>query len=191
MSMLKSFCLAPLNNISCAFCCEEIQGEPVRPCKSCMCYCCGNCVRQIFLMACRDESQMPPRCCVPIPLATARKHLSEEEVNLYKDKYEEWSTPNRVYCPVPTCSTFLPERIFNAEFNRLRSSATFRMHVEDFGPGPSVPMSQLGAVYPVQCPRCAAQICSLCKQLYHYGVHCQPLSDIDPELEKTFENLDI
>ena len=64
----------------------------------------------MFRKACKDETLMPPRCCNPIQLSSALPDLTEEEVELFKLKYEEWSTPNRVYCPIKTCSAFIPKK---------------------------------------------------------------------------------
>lgn len=107
----------------CAYCSEDIEGEQVRPCKECGCYCCTECIRQIFLMACKDEAQMPPRCCQPIPLAVARRHLSDEEIALYKLKFEEWRTVNRCYCPVSTCSGFIPPSYIQQQWKNLVASS--------------------------------------------------------------------
>ncbi|KAL5345981.1 hypothetical protein ACLOAV_009011 [Pseudogymnoascus australis] len=35
----------------------------------------------------------------------------QDSIDLYKSKFEEWRTPDRFYCPVPTCSTFIPPRL--------------------------------------------------------------------------------
>ena len=98
---------------TCAYCFDNIYDEPINPCSKCKRVCCAECMRAIFLLACRDESSMPPRCCRrPIPLAYGRLVLSNEEVQVFRDKYDEWITAERCYCPVPSCSAFLSPRVF-------------------------------------------------------------------------------
>lgn len=174
----------------CAYCSEDIEGEQVRPCKECGCYCCTECIRQIFLMACKDEAQMPPRCCQPIPLAVARRHLSDEEIALYKLKFEEWRTVNRCYCPVSTCSGFIPPSYIQQQWKNLVASSGFYRQLAASGATPSLPVSPLYISFPVLCPKCFAQVCWKCKKLYHHGSTCQA-SDIDPELAQTLQNLGI
>ncbi|KAI9846064.1 MAG: hypothetical protein M1837_004320 [Sclerophora amabilis] len=89
----------------------DAQVPFIYPCLSCDAPYCVGCLRSMFNSACKDESSMPPRCCAVIPLNLALPYLAPEEVTLYKLKYEEWSTPNRFYCPIPTCSTFIPARL--------------------------------------------------------------------------------
>lgn len=67
-----------------------------------------GCLRDLFLLATRDESLMPPRCDgVVISLALARPHLSATEVATFERKAIEFGTANRVYCSKATCSEFL------------------------------------------------------------------------------------
>ncbi|GIK02489.1 hypothetical protein Aspvir_006545 [Aspergillus viridinutans] len=174
----------------CAYCSEDIEGEQLRPCKGCGCYCCTDCIRQIFLMACKDEAQMPPRCCQPIPLAVARRYLSDEEIALYKLKFEEWRTVNRCYCPVPTCSVFIPPSYIQQQWKNLVASSGFYRQLAASGATPSLPVSPLYISFPVLCPKCFAQVCWKCKKLYHHGSMCQ-VSDIDPELARALEKLGI
>ncbi|RLL93172.1 hypothetical protein CFD26_100397 [Aspergillus turcosus] len=181
---------APAEIRPCAYCTEDIEGEQVRPCKGCNCYCCTECIRQIFLMACKDEAMMPPRCCQPIPLAVARRYLSDEEIALYKLKFEEWRTVNRCYCPVATCSVFIPPSYIQQQWKNLVSSSGFYRQLAASGATPSLPVSPLYISFPVLCPKCFAQVCWKCKKLYHHGSPCQ-VSDIDPELARTLENLGI
>lgn len=141
------------SRIQCVGCCKSLPAkkdpnyskEVTRPCDSCVSPFCIACVRDIFLKACKDSSRMPPRRCTLIPIHKARQCLSAEEVALFKLKYEEWSTPRPFYCPVPTCSTFIPERLLplrvNAEGKRTDS-------------GVGMPTAQS-----FSCRSCATSIC--------------------------------
>ena len=45
---------------------------------------CIKCIKQWFLDACKNESKMPPRCCVALPLSVVAEHLSIAEVCFYR-----------------------------------------------------------------------------------------------------------
>lgn len=189
-----------LPSLQCNFCLEDMSKDGtviLKPCRKCNAQCCGTCIRKMFLDACKNEANMPPRCCAPIPLAFGRKVLSAEEVTLFKEKYEEWSTSNRVYCPVPTCSAFIPNRLFPAPVESVpdvkagnaftekprNSTVTFATGVkmEIHTPAPP-PCSSTATTSSIPCPKCAVQICCSCKQLSHPGSPCAEVQDIDPEL---------
>lgn len=70
---------------------------------------CRNCITELFSAAINDESLFPPRCCKkPIPLGLNQIFLPPKLLGTYKAKELEYGTPNRTYCHVPTCSTFVP-----------------------------------------------------------------------------------
>ncbi|KAL1999543.1 hypothetical protein VTN02DRAFT_4367 [Thermoascus thermophilus] len=189
----------PLPSLPCSFCLEDIRDNGdiiLKLCRKCHVQCCGKCIRKLFLDACKNESDMPPRCCEPIPLALGRKVLSAEEVTFFKEKYDEWSTSNRVYCPVPTCSAFIPNRLFpapvgsipdvkasNTSAGSLNPTVIFatgvKMEVHTPAPSPSPSSAMIPSI---PCPKCSAQICCSCKQLSHPGSPCPEVQDIDPEL---------
>ncbi|KAK5726848.1 hypothetical protein LTR15_002738 [Elasticomyces elasticus] len=52
---------------------------------------------------------MPPRCCNLLQIHTA--NLSEQDAINYRNKFEEWITVDKTYCPSPSCSAFIPERL--------------------------------------------------------------------------------
>jgi hypothetical protein len=103
----------------CIICCKDLPEEmeinfvkeAIKPCRSCSSTYCVDCVRGMFIEACKDVSRMPPRCCVPFNLHQFKSILSTEEVALFRSKYDEWSTPNPTYCPIPICSAFIPDRL--------------------------------------------------------------------------------
>ncbi|KAK3619771.1 hypothetical protein LTR56_000958 [Elasticomyces elasticus] len=52
---------------------------------------------------------MPPRCCTLLQIHTAE--ISEQNAINYRNKFEEWVTIDKTYCPSPSCSAFIPERL--------------------------------------------------------------------------------
>ncbi|KAH7382329.1 hypothetical protein BKA66DRAFT_418270 [Pyrenochaeta sp. MPI-SDFR-AT-0127] len=152
--------------IVCLICCTQLPKEKdprhvkevVKPCKPCASAYCTSCVKNMFTEACKDLTRMPPRCCGQIHLHHARPYLSKEEVTEFKSKYEEWSTPNPFYCPIPTCSVFIPERLLP----RKASSKGKRV---DSGIGTPIANS-------FACPKCEAGICADCRQPAHPNNMC-------------------
>lgn len=70
---------------------------------------CRGCIAELFRASLSDESLFPPRCCrQPIPLGLNQVFLSPKLVGEYRAKSLEYETPNRTYCHVATCSTFVP-----------------------------------------------------------------------------------
>ncbi|CAO2653119.1 Nn.00g025300.m01.CDS01 [Neocucurbitaria sp. VM-36] len=152
--------------IQCLICCIQLPKEKdpryikevITPCKTCTNAYCISCVKKMFTDACRDLTRMPPRCCVPIHLHHVRPYLSQAEVAEFKSKYEEWSTPNPFYCPVPTCSVFIPERLLpqQAKPNGKRTDS-----------GVGTPTTN---TFP--CPTCDARLCVGCRQGAHPDSMC-------------------
>jgi hypothetical protein len=171
------------SDVRCLFCCTALPNEKdddyikkvVRPCKSCDSACCGPCLRRMFIEACTDTMRMPPRCCVPIQLRYARPHMTKEEITVFKLKYEEWQTPNPFYCPVPTCSTFISERLLpdQTEGSGKRTDS-----------GVGIPTSKT-----FTCPACEASICLDCRQVAHPCSACN-ISEfgIDEETTKLLKS---
>ncbi|PHH87705.1 hypothetical protein CDD83_8521 [Cordyceps sp. RAO-2017] len=61
----------------------------------------------MFKLAVEEESLFPARCCnEAIPVDDHLDILSPELVERYRARDEEHRSTNRVYCHVPTCSTF-------------------------------------------------------------------------------------
>ncbi|KAH7402285.1 hypothetical protein DE146DRAFT_692591 [Phaeosphaeria sp. MPI-PUGE-AT-0046c] len=147
----------------CLFCCKDLPKDATEvvltPCRLCRSPCCTACVKNMFVEACRDATRMPPRCCVPFNIHTAKPYLSQEDVALFRVKYEEWCTTNPIYCPVPTCSAFIPDRLLPQHFREKRDSRV------DSGIGTPTPDL-------FTCPTCEAGICIGCQQQAHPGSMC-------------------
>ncbi|KAH8685646.1 hypothetical protein BGZ60DRAFT_97103 [Tricladium varicosporioides] len=146
---------------------------------------CTGCLKNWFLDACRNESKMPPKCCTAIPLAAVRNLLTVAEVELYKAKHEEWSTPDRIYCPVPTCSTFISPKTYTESTKPIESSllpADWQpIDVSQVSEQTKLPEPATRNVKPiVACPKCCTSICTKCRSFTHTG-DCKE-SDLEPEL---------
>lgn len=152
----------------CLVCCTQLPKEKdleysskvVKPCRECDNEYCGDCVKKLFIDACKDMSRMPPRCCVRINLHHARPFLSDDEAALFRAKYDEWSTPKPFYCPVPICSAFIPPRLLPQQVTTKNKSRV------DSGVG--TPTAKTFA-----CPTCVANICTVCRQVAHPGTNCE------------------
>ncbi|KAK3320492.1 hypothetical protein B0T19DRAFT_465270 [Cercophora scortea] len=78
---------------------------------------CQGCLSDQFTLIITDESMFPPRCHCneELPLGTCRPFLTPELVAEFERKKIEHETPNRTYCHVPTCSTFVPPRSIHGD----------------------------------------------------------------------------
>jgi IBR domain, a half RING-finger domain len=185
----------------CTFCFSVLE-----PCDIVKPHCehsyCSNCIKSMFLKACKDESSMPPRCCTAIPLGIALPFLTKDEATLFREKFEEWHTTDRIYCPVPTCSAFIPNRLLitppaspkqvdlgSAEMTeQLQTDNTsVGSQCEEGAPatlgtdaaetlGPeAVQASGSNDLHTsaVSCPKCEATICVRCRRLSHPHTPCE------------------
>lgn len=105
-----------------------------------------------------------------------------KQIELYEAKFEEWSTPNRLYCPVPTCSTFIPPKLYSS---RISTPTNGELNSSNFTFSPQT--SQL--MEQVACTMCHDSVCTKCRSLMHDG-DC-PESDMEPELEACLKELKI
>ncbi|TFK65306.1 hypothetical protein BDN72DRAFT_845698 [Pluteus cervinus] len=99
----------PVERVECVICGDgqRISNTLKAPCDH---YYCRTCLVQLVEAATRDETLFPPRCCQrPIPIPSILPLLSAAISSLFQKKSLEFGVPslNRVYCPNPTCSTFL------------------------------------------------------------------------------------
>ncbi|KAB2109325.1 hypothetical protein AG0111_0g2660 [Alternaria gaisen] len=101
----------------------------------------------------------------------AKPHLTGEEFAEFRSKYEEWLTPNPFYCPIPTCSTFIPERLLPEEATKRKGKRT------DSGIGTPTSKS-------IACPTCETGICPDCRQVAHPDSLCN-ISEFGIDAETT------
>ncbi|PQE30433.1 IBR finger domain protein [Rutstroemia sp. NJR-2017a WRK4] len=77
---------------------------------------CRTCLRGLFEAAMTDESLFPPSCC--------HQHISPEEnailltaeiIHMFDKKKIEFSTIDRTYCCIPTCSSFIDPQYIDSD----------------------------------------------------------------------------
>lgn len=96
-------------NVRCAICLENFQDDQTvnAACAHKHSYC-HACMKQLFINACKDEELFPPRCCKQeIHIDIALPFLSNEQVEEFLDKTEEFTSKDRIYCFQPSCSKFI------------------------------------------------------------------------------------
>jgi hypothetical protein len=73
---------------------------------------CTGCLAGMFTDPIKDNTRMPPRCCNLIQIHTVLGNdlFPDNEAEAYREKFEEWITPVKTFCPSPTCSAFIPDR---------------------------------------------------------------------------------
>ncbi|KAG6088258.1 hypothetical protein E4U15_006483 [Claviceps sp. LM218 group G6] len=100
----------------CVACTSEVASSDSIRCPCSHDYC-GDCITSLFNAAINDESLFPPRCCKePIPLDLSKHFLSATLLGAYEAKKLEHETPNKTYCHVRTCSTFVPPAFVKDDF---------------------------------------------------------------------------
>ena len=135
----------------CFICASTIKKDRFRrPCRKCKEHWCYECIRNLFTTAIKDSERMPARCCQNvIHHSVATDVLDPKALATYKLRYEEFCTPKPFYCPVPTCSTFIPpRRLISADHHKR-----------------------------LPCPSCAARLCTKCRQTAHSGHQCSTAED--------------
>ncbi|KZL82810.1 ibr finger domain-containing protein [Colletotrichum incanum] len=111
-------------------CVLEVMEREKRHCNSCLnthaftdvarCPCnhqyCRECLQKLFQTSLTDESLFPLRCWGrPIPINDNLQFLTEKLFGEFHAKTVELSTPNRIYCHEPTCSTLIPKEFIKAD----------------------------------------------------------------------------
>ncbi|KAI6839959.1 hypothetical protein KC332_g4847 [Hortaea werneckii] len=96
--------------------CEDTDDEYplIHACRVCRSDYCLLCLSEMFNGAATDNGRMPPRCCTLLQIHTALPLLNAQEADTYRLKLEEFLTPDKVYCPAPTCSAFISPRFIPA-----------------------------------------------------------------------------
>ena len=96
---------------------------------------CRGCIRELFSGAIKDETLYPPRCCRQnMAVEKVKPVLGKDLAKRFEEKAVEWDTLYRVYCPVQTCSAFIPPDSGSVYSNRAT------------------------------CPKCAEPVCTQCKR---------------------------
>ncbi|KAI7487480.1 hypothetical protein KC351_g2640 [Hortaea werneckii] len=139
----------------CVVCDDSGDEYPlIQPCRLCRSDYCVPCLAGMFYAAAMDGGRMPPRCCTLLQIHTALPLLDAQDADTYRAKLEDFLTPDKVYCPVPTCSAFISPRFIPPTPTSPPSS-----------PRP-IPQHKIQAdIFP--CPTCHVAICTKCKQIEH------------------------
>ncbi|KAK7053521.1 RBR-type E3 ubiquitin transferase [Favolaschia claudopus] len=184
----------------------SVMARPVRPARA-QCIACGDILRAMtsFKAACEhfycrpclsnlattcigDESLYPLRCCSQnLPIDGTRGVYAYLEVRLrisFTKKAQEYTTvfKNRLYCPRPTCSTFLgsiENHLENPACPRCATEVCIRCkQIAHFGDacGENVAIEQVKALAREQhwqtCPGCG-QIIDLQQGCFHMTCRCR------------------
>ncbi|KAL1297004.1 hypothetical protein AAFC00_004599 [Neodothiora populina] len=95
---------------TCIICCDDEITTLIQPCIECRSPYCTDCLGRMFAWAVQDNTMMPPRCCTMIQLSVALPYMTKEDAQRFRSKFEEWLSTSKTYCPIESCSTFIPDR---------------------------------------------------------------------------------
>lgn len=113
---------------------------------------CHSCLRRIFTMSVNDPQHMPPKCCTQdhIPLKHVEKLFDTRFKIKWNQKYQEYTTKNRIYCPAKGCGEWIkPSQI----------------HLDTSGG------ANTGRKYG-KCGRCRTKVCCICNGKWHTTREC-------------------
>ncbi|SMR52510.1 unnamed protein product [Zymoseptoria tritici ST99CH_1E4] len=145
---------------TCVICIGDIDIRT--PCPSCLGLYCSSCLQDMFTAAVKDQTRFPVRCCGLIQIHHVLPELDTGVAKAYRVAFENWMTAKKLYCPKPTCSAFIPERLIPASKKLL--------------PDTSTPLA--GTVHDTfPCPTCKTSICADCHKLDHDSADCSTKQD--------------
>ena len=140
----------PDDCLTCRICHSPVGDAYLKPCRRCKQPTCYNCIKGLFAAAMSDHERMPVRCCGHVTYHNVLKDLvPQAEVDRYAKRYDEASTSNPFYCPVPTCSAFIPPRVLKIQMQHGR----------------------------ITCESCKTTSCVGCKQVAESDHKCGPQDD--------------
>lgn len=135
--------------LTCASADVPISKSAKLACKHRMCH---SCLRMIFKMSIKDPQHMPPKCCTQehIPLRHVEKLFDTNFKIKWNQKYQEYTTKNRIYCPAKGCGEWIkPSQI----------------HLDTSGG------ANTGRKYG-KCGRCKTKVCCICNGKWHTSREC-------------------
>ena len=137
-------------HLTCRICRSRVGDAYLKPCRRCRQPTCYTCIKGLFAAAMSDHERMPIRCCGHVVYHNVLRDLvPQSEVDRYVKRYDEASTSNPFYCPVPTCSAFIPPRVLQVQMNHDR----------------------------ITCDSCSTTSCVKCKQVATSEHKCGPQDD--------------
>ncbi|KAK2595322.1 hypothetical protein QQS21_006979 [Conoideocrella luteorostrata] len=98
----------PKKRVECVVCMGDINPAKVSKLK-CGHSMCRSCLERSFKLSITDPQHMPPKCCTQdhIPLKHVDRLFDIAFKKTWNRKFAEWSTKNRVYCPLPKCGEWI------------------------------------------------------------------------------------
>ncbi|SMR53697.1 unnamed protein product [Zymoseptoria tritici ST99CH_3D1] len=140
------------------------------PRSGCASYYCRDCLKTMFTLAVQEGLQFPAHCCGIIQIHTVLPDLDADVAKAYRAALEKYLSVKNVYCPVRTCSAFIPDRLIPIAHTSNSSG--------DRGPVdlPEKPTKEGGPVdlpdtFP--CPACKASVCTRCYRVDHQPNACR------------------
>ena len=119
---------------------------------SCGHWMCHSCLRRIFTMSVTDPQHMPPKCCTSdhIPLKHVDKLFDLKFKKTWNQKYQEYTTKNRIYCPAKGCGEWIkPSHIFIDQSGGANGGRKYG-----------------------KCARCRTKVCCTCNGRWHRSREC-------------------
>jgi hypothetical protein len=122
---------------------------------------CHSCLRRIFKLSVTDPQHMPPKCCTSdhIPLKHVEKLFKTDFKKRWNQKYQEYNTKNRIYCPARRCGEWIQ---------------------------PANIRSEGGKKYG-KCGKCKTKVCALCNGKWHGKKDCPKDEETNKLLETAKE----
>ena len=113
---------------------------------------CHSCLRRIFTLSITDPQHMPPKCCTTehIPLKHVDKLFDLKFKMKWNQKYQEYTTKNRLYCPARGCGEWIKPA---------------SIHIDTTGG------ANTGRKYG-KCGRCKTKVCTACNGRWHASRTC-------------------
>ncbi len=109
---------------------------------------CHSCLRRIFNLSVTDPQHMPPKCCTQdhIPLKHVDKLFDVRFKKKWNQKYQEYTTKNRIYCPAKNCGEWIKPAYIHTDPLSNRK----------YG----------------KCNRCRTKVCTTCNGKWHSSRDC-------------------
>lgn len=91
--------------------CTVTTDDLIQACRKCHSFYCRECLVDRFDSSLADPTMFPAACCALIQLHTVLPDYPADKANQYREKFVDWLAPSKFYCPSPTCSALIPQRM--------------------------------------------------------------------------------
>ncbi|KAL8830888.1 MAG: hypothetical protein Q9191_001184 [Dirinaria sp. TL-2023a] len=142
---------APEKVVECLTCLSDVPVSKTAK-LACTHRMCHACLRRIFTLSITDPQHMPPKCCTSdhIPLKHVDKLFDIRFKMKWNQKYQEYTTKNRIYCPARGCGEWIKPA---------------NIHIDTSGGANG------GRKYG-RCGRCRTKVCCTCNGRWHSRREC-------------------